>query len=161
MLPTKLFETRNSNKVVIISDPCLTLISGNGGEVLLDGIKDQCTVVPWSVDGLAVHYELAVGSRCGTRNDVTVKVKMDLNADCDDLVSALSVKEGDDDCGRNSMKMNRCSMVESVVDSDRRVCRSRCKCTDSADSCLLQIYSRGWISNNPEIKICEVEIEIP
>ena len=108
---------------------------------------------------LFVHYELSVNSRCGNGNDVTVKVTMDLNADCNDLVSALSVK--DDDCNRSSMKMKKCLLIHVMIDSDKKVCRSRCKCADSADFCLLQIYSRGLVPNPPEIKICEIEVEIP
>ena len=59
------------------------------------------------------------------------------------------------------MNMKRCSPITSGVESDKKVCRLRCKCADTADFCLLQIYSRGLVPNPPEIKICEIEIEMP
>ena len=136
----------------------MTLISGQGGKVLVDGIKDNCIAVPRSLDGVSIQYELSVSSACGNGNDVTVRVTVDLDVGCHNLVSALSVKEFDDNCSKNSMKMNRCSLIDSEVDSEKKVCRLRCKCADSADSCLLQIYSRGLVPNPPEIKICEIEI---
>ena len=49
--------------------------------------------------------------------------------------------------------------MDSEVDSDKRVCRLRCQCADTTDSCLLQIYSRGLVPNPPEIKICKIDIE--
>ena len=138
---------------------CLKLISGDKGEVLLDGTTDHCTTVPQSTGRLSVQYELFVNSACGNGNHVTVRVTMEMDDDCNDLVSALSVKEADDDCSRNSIKMKRCSLIESVVEFDKKICRLRCKCADSADSCLLQIYSRGLVPNPPEMKICEIEVE--
>ena len=123
----------------------LRLVSGDDRGVLVDGSRDQCVTVPQSPDGVSIHYELSVNSQCGNGRDVIVKVTMDLNADCNDLVSTLSVKESEDNCSRNSMKMKRFSLMESIVDSDKNVCRLRCKCTSSADSCLLQIYSRGLV----------------
>ena len=138
---------------------CLRLISGDKGEVLRDGSTDHCTALLQSTDGLSVQYELSVNSTCRNGTDVSVRVTMDQESDCNDLVSALSVKEADDDCSRSSVKMKRCSLIESLVDSDKKVCRLRCKCADSADFCLLQIYSRGLVPNLPEIKICEIEIE--
>ena len=86
---------------------------------------------------------------------------MDRESDCNDLVSTLSMKESDDDCIRNSMNMKICSPIDSEVEIDKKVCRLRCKCADTADSCLLQIYSRGLVPNPPEINICEIEIETP
>ena len=139
---------------------CLRLVSGDKGEVLLDGAIDNCAALPQSMEGLSVQYELSVNSACGDGNDVTIHVTVDTYTDCNNLVSALSVKESDDDCSRSSMKMKRCSLIESFK-SDTRVCRLRCKCADSADSCLLQIYSRGWIPNPDEIKICEIEVKTP
>ena len=139
----------------------MTLLTGNGNPALVDGIKNHCTAVPQSVDGLSVHFELSVNGKCGNGEDVIVKVTMDLESDCNDLVSALSMKESDDDCTKNSIKMNKCSLMDSEADSNKNVCRLRCKCVDSAHPCLLQIYSRGLIPNPPEIKICEIEIETP
>ena len=138
---------------------CLRLDSGDDGGALVDGSRDQCVTVPQSPDSVSIHYELSVNSQCGNGRDVIVKVTMDLNADCSDLV--YSVKESEDNCSRNSMKMKRCSLMEFIVDSDKNVCRLRCKCADTADSCLLQIYSKGLIPNSPEIKICEIQIETP
>ena len=128
--------------------------------MLVDDITHHCTAVPQSLDGLSVQYEFSVNSACGNGNDVTVRVIMDLDADCHHLVSVLSMKE-DDSCSKNSVKMNRCLLIDSEVNSGKKVCVLRCKCADSADSCLLQIYSRGLIRNPPEIKICEIKIETP
>ena len=125
---------------------------------MVDGIKDNCIAVPQSLDGVSIQYELSVKTACGNENDVIVHVTMDLDADCHNLVSSFSVKESEDNCSKNSMKMNRCSLIDSGVGSDKKVCRLRCKCADSSDSCLLQIYSRGLVQNPPEIKICEIEI---
>ena len=128
---------------------------------MVDGSRDQYNTVPQSPAGVSIHYELSVNSQCGNGRDVIVKVTMDLNADCNDLVSTLSVKESEDNCSRNSKKMKRCSLMESIIDYEKTACRLRCKCADSADSCLLQIYSRGLIQNPPEIKICQIHIETP
>ena len=102
-----------------------------------------------------------MNSICGNGNDVTVRVTVDNKTDCNDLVSAFSVKELDGDCSRNNMKMNRCSVIVGLVvdPTGNKVCRLRCKCADSADSCLIQIYSRGLVSNPPEMMICEIEVE--
>ena len=131
------------------------------GGALVDGSRDQCVTVPQSPDSVSIQYELSVNSQCGNGRDVIVKVTMDLNAACSDLVSSLSVKEAEDNYSRHSAKMKRCSLMDSIVDSDKTACRLRCKCADSADSCLLQIYSRGLVPNPPEIKICEIQIETP
>ena len=125
---------------------------------MVDDIKNNCIAVPQSLEGFSIQYELFVNSACGNGNDVIVHVTMDLETDCHDLVSALSMKESDDNCSKNSMKMNRCSLIDSEVNSGKKVCRLRCKCADSSDSCLLQIYSRGLVPNPPEIKICEIDI---
>ena len=139
----------------------MTSITKNGNAALVDGLKDHCTAVPQSVDGLSVHFELSVNGKCGNGEDVIVEVTMDRESDCNDLVSALSMKESDDDCTRNSVKMNRCSLINTGVEYEKKMCVLRYKCADSADFCLLQIYSRGLIPNPPEIKICEIEIETP
>ena len=83
---------------------------------------------------------------------------MDEEYDCNNLLSALSMKETDAACSKKNMKMKRCSLIDSLVDFGKKVCRLRCKCADSADSCLLQIYSRSFVPNPEEIKICEVEV---
>ena len=129
--------------------------------MLVDDTTDHCTAVPQSLDGVSIQYELSVNSACGNGNDVIVHVTVEQDTDCNDLVSALSVKESDDNCSKNSVNMKRCSLITSGVESDKKVCRLRCKCADSTDSCLLQIYSRGLVPNPPEIKICEIKIETP
>ena len=141
--------------------PCLRIVSGDIGEVLVDGTADNCTALPQSPDGLSVQYELSVNSACGNRNDVTVHATVDNKTDCNDLVTALSMKELKDDCSRNSMKMNRCTMIQGLVvdTSGKKICRLRCKCAESADYCVPQIYSRGLVQNPTEIKICEIGIE--
>ena len=139
----------------------MTLISGNKDNTLVEGTSDHCIRVLRLPDGVSVHYELSVSSACGNGNDVTVRVIMDQESDCNDLVSALSVKESHDNCSRNSVNMKKCLLIDTLVDSDKKVCRLRCKCADTADSCLLQIYSRGLAPNPPEIKICEIQIEMP
>ena len=93
----------------------MTSISGNEAGMLVDGTTDHCTPVLQSLDGLSIQYEFSVNSACGNGNDVAVHVTMDLNADCNDLVSALSMTEADDNCSRNSIKMNRCSLIDSEV----------------------------------------------
>ena len=138
---------------------CVTSISGNEAGMLINDATDHCTAVPQSLDGVSVQYQLSVNSACGNGNDVTFGVTVEQDTECHDLVSALSVKESDDDCSRNSVNMKRCSLIDSEVDSNKKVCRLRCKCADSADSCLLQIYSRGLVPNPSEIKICKIDIE--
>ena len=139
----------------------MTLLTENRNEALVNGIKDQCAAVPQSVDGLSIHYEFSVNSKCGNGENVNVKVTMDRESDCNDLVSALSMKESADNCSRNGMNMKRCSLMKSEADSNNNVCMLRCKCTVSANPCILQIYSTGLIQNPPEIKIFEIEIETP
>ena len=148
-------------KILFFSVSCVTLVSENGDESLVDGNTENCIKVPESMDGLSVRYQLSVYSRCGNGNDITVGVTVDNKTNCTDLVSVLSVKEADDECGRSSLKMNRCLLINVIIDSDRRVCSLRCECADSADSCLLQIYSRGLVSNPPEIKICKIDVLTP
>ena len=154
-------QTLDSCSHVSVVLQCLNLVYGDDKEVLVDHSIDHCVFVPQSPDGLSVQYELSVNSACGNGIDVTVHVTMDQRSNCTDLVSALSVKEADDDCSTNSIKIKRCSLIDSVVDFDRKVCRFRCKCADSGDSCLLQIYSKGLVPNPPEIKICEIEVVTP
>ena len=98
----------------------MILISGNESERLVDGTTDHCTKVPQSTDGVIVQYELYVNSTCGNGNDVTVRLTLDQDTDCYDLVSVLSMRELDNECSRNSMKMKRCSLMESDVDSGRK-----------------------------------------
>ena len=129
--------------------------------MLVDDATDHCTAVPQSLDGASVHYEISVNSACGNGIDVIVHVTVEQDTDCNDLVSALSVKASDDNCSKNSMNIRRCSLIISEVESGKKVCRLRCKCADTADSCLLLIYSRGLVPNPPEIKICEIKIETP
>ena len=126
----------------------------------VDNTTDHCTAVPQPPDGVFIQYELSVNSACGNGNDVTVRVTVDQDTDCKDLMSALSMKESDN-CSRKSMKMKRCSLIDPDIDSEKKVCRLRCRCANSADSCLLLIYSRGLIQNTPEMKICEIGIETP
>ena len=128
---------------------------------MVDGNSDHCIAVPQSLDGISIQYEVRVNSACRNGHDVTVIVIMGLETDCHDLESALGMKESDNNCSRNSMNMKRCSLIISEVNSGKKVCRLRCKCADSADSCLLQIYSKGLAPNPPEIKICEIQIEMP
>ena len=80
--------------------------------MLVNDTTDNCTAVPQSLDGVFVQYEFSVNSACGNGNDVTVRVTVDQDTDCNDLASALSVKEADGNCSRNSMKMNRCSLMD-------------------------------------------------
>ena len=71
----------------------MTLISGSEDDTLVDGANNYCTKVPQSLDGVSVQYELSVKTACGNGNDVTVRVTVEQDTDCNDLVSALSVKE--------------------------------------------------------------------
>ena len=89
--------------------------------MLIDDITNHCIEVSQSLDGVSIQYELSVKSACGNGNDVAVRVTMDLDADCNDLVSALSMTEADDNCSRNSIKMNRCSLIDSEVNSGKKV----------------------------------------
>ena len=64
---------------------CVSLVSGNGGNVLVDGATEECTAVPVWPDGVSTQYELSINSTCGNGNDVIVLVTIDQEDDCKEM----------------------------------------------------------------------------
>ena len=110
---------------------CLRLVAGDDRGVLVDGSSDVCINIPQPPDGVSVQYELSVNSQCGNGHDVIVSLTIHQDADCHDLLSAFNIIESGNDCSRKSMNIKKCSLIHSVTDSDKRVCRLKCKCADT------------------------------
>ena len=135
--------------------PCATVSSSNDGQRLTDGDTDTCVTIQ-PQDGAVLQYELSVNKTCSHDNTGSVKVTAAIETNCYDLESMFVTEGSEEKCGKNSVKMTRCEMTESAVDDGNRVCSLKCKCADSANSCVrsIQMYTP---MKAMDVQICELK----
>ena len=95
---------------------------------------------------------------CGDGYNINVKITVDQNTECHKLNSILGTGDDYGDC-KNTVKIKRCQVTEPTVKMDKRVCKLKCKCSNSANQCQIQIYSLGLTQNNQEIKLFEISMQ--
>ena len=132
--------------------PCLKLISGSGGENLIDGDTNNCSPVPFLQGTVSRHYELGIHSNC-TRSEISVSISMETSATCAELRDAIFLEKPRSDCVDDSPHYGVCDVINENQADGKRVCEMRCKCAESADQCLIHIFS-GITSK--DISICEI-----
>ena len=60
------------------------------------------------------------------------------------------------DDSSNVKRGSRCEITSTDVINEKTTCSMRCECADSADQCLVHLYSG---LNEVDVQICEMQIE--
>ena len=128
------------------------LISGSGGENLIDGDTSTCSQVPFVAGTVSRHYELGIHSNC-TRSEISVSVSMETSATCDDLRDTVYMEKPLSGCNDVSTQYGVCDVINENQAVGKGVCEMRCKCDDAAEQCLIHIFSG---ITPKDISICEI-----
>ena len=129
--------------------------TGNRGVVLTDGSTSTCAVIQRSDECCKAEYSFIVNGSCIHDNTITIIVTMETGSVCDALTSVMFVSKVSQ-CGGNVKRGLRCEITSTDVIDDKPTCSMRCECADSADQCLVHLYSG---LNQVDVKICEIQIE--
>ena len=132
--------------------PCLKLISGSGGENLIDGDTSTCSQVPFLSGTVSHHYELGIHSNC-TQPEISVSVSVETSATCDDLRDTVYMEIPLSGCNDVNTQYGVCDVINENQIDGQRVCAMRCKCAESADQCMIHIFSG---ITPKDISICEI-----
>ena len=135
--------------------PCLRHVSGSGGEKLIDGNTSSCMVVPQKTYGPNLLHVLSLHGNCTTESDVTLDVTMETTATCNDLRSVLVMAKPGSECNIFGDHFNVCDVLNTNQLGGKNVCSLECKCADSAEQCLIHVYS-GLDITTPDLSICEI-----
>ena len=125
---------------------CFWPVSGKGSN-LTDGSTNTCVTVPSLLDGPSVQYTLAVNNTCIHGNHVNVSVTT--KSLCDEIRSVV-LMDRVSTC--NGKQASRCE----VINSNEMMCELRCKCAESANQCLIHLYSGV---GNQKTEICKIYLK--
>ena len=125
----------------ITCSPCLKLISGSGGEMLIDRDISTYSLVPFQTNvTVAIYYALAVHGNC-SRSRITLRAAVDISTSCNDIRDAVFTEKQDSGCSGVRTHFGICDVINENLSHGTRICRMRCQCADSADQCLIHILS--------------------
>ena len=135
--------------------PCVKLISGSGGENLIDGDSSTCSPVPFRTNRtVSRHYELGIHGHC-TRPEIAVLVTGENSTTCDELRGAVFM-EKPSDCGEGNPHYGICDVINEKQSNGKRMCAMRCKCAESVDKCLIHIFSG---ITPKDMRICDIKAD--
>ena len=129
--------------------------TGNNSDVLTDGSTCTCALVSKSDECCKVEYSIIVNGSCIHDNVFNINVTMVTGSVCDDVTSVMFVNKVSH-CDGNVKQGSRCEVVSADVINDKTTCSMRCECADSADQCLVHLYSG---LSQVDVRICEMKTE--
>ena len=129
--------------------------NGNSSSVLTDGSTSTCVLVPRSDECCKVEYSIVVNGSCIHDNIFNIIVTMATGSMCDALTSVMFVSKVSH-CEGNVKRGSRCEVVSAEIINDKTTCLMRCECADSADQCLVHLYSG---LSQVDVEICEMQTE--
>ena len=128
--------------------PCLSFISGSGGEVLIDRDTNTCAAVPVpKIEGAVPRYQLSIIS------NINLMVTMETSASCADLRSVLFTEKPRSGCSDVNNHFSVCDVTNEIQSGEQKQCTMKCKCAESTNQCVLHIVS-GLIRK--AVNICEI-----
>ena len=131
--------------------------NGNSNDVLTDGSTDTCAIIPRSYECCKVEYSVIVNGTCIHDNVFNIDVTMTAVSACDAMRSVMFVhKVSRCDSRSNVKRGSRCELTSTDFINAKTTCSMRCECADSADQCLVHLYSG---LNEVDVQICEMKIE--
>ena len=74
---------------------------------------------------------------------------------CDELRGTIFM-EKPSDCGEGNPHYGVCDVINEKQMDGKRVCAMRCKCAESADQCLIHIFSG---ITPKDMSICEIKAD--
>ena len=136
---------------------CLSLISGSNGTNLIDNETNTCITIPQKKTGATKMYELSIYGNCSIGSEVTLNVAMESTGTCNDLRYVIVMAKLNAGCSDLNNHFKVCHVTDLC---GTNVCSVKCKCTNSADQCLINLYS-GLKATTPPVNICEIAIQLP
>ena len=134
--------------------PCAKFISGSGGENLTDGDINTCAPGPFQNKMRFRHYQIGIHDNC-IKPEVNVSVAVDNSTTCDDVRGAIFSEKPHSGC--NDKRFGACTFTgENQFVRNKRICSLRCKCAESADQCLVHIFSG---ITPKEMSFCEIKAD--
>ena len=130
----------------------MKLISGSGGQNLTDGDINTC-----SKNKMGFHqYQIGLHDNC-IKAEVNVFVAVDNSTTCDDVRGAIFTEKPHSGCNDNRPMFGACLFKgENQSVDGRRICLLKCKCTESADQCIIHIFSG---TTPKDMNICEIKVD--
>ena len=134
----------------------MKLISGSSGENFTDGDTNTCSSVPFQNKIGFRHYQIGLHDNC-IKPEVNMSVAVDKSTTCDDVRGAIFMEKSHSGCDNNGSMFAACSFTgENQSVNSKRICSLKCKCAESADQCIIHIFS-GIIPK--DISICEIKAD--
>ena len=99
------------------------------------------------------HYELGVHGNC-TQPQISVQVTTDKLTTCEEMRDAVFMQKTG--CNNVSPQYGICDVINEKQTDGKRMCAMRCKCAESADQCLIHIFSG---ITPKDISICEINAD--
>ena len=136
---------------------CLKLVSGTGGENLIDHNASTCSLVPFGNSvTVSRHYELGIHGNC-THPEVAVLITGENSTKCAELRYAIFMEKPRSDCSDDNPHYGVCDIITERQATDGKiVCAMKCKCAESADQCLIHIFSG---ITPKDMSICEIKAD--
>ena len=138
---------------------CIVPVNGTGNtknsDILTDGTTSTYALVPRSDECCKVEYSIIVNGSCIHDNILNIHVTMATGSVCNALTSVMFVSKVSH-CEGNVKRGLRCEVVSAYVINDKTTCSMRCECADSADQCLVHLYSG---LSQVDVEICEMKTE--
>ena len=132
--------------------------TGNSSDLLTDGSTDTCVIIPRSDECCNAEYSVIVNGTCIHGNEFNINVTMETGSACDVMRSVMFVNKVSHCDGKSNVKRgSRCEIASTDSINGKTTCSMRCECADSADQCLVHLYSG---LNQVDVKICELQVEI-
>ena len=132
--------------------PCVKLISGSGGENLTDGDTNTYSEVPFKVKTATLQYQLMIGDNC-VKPQINLVVTIDNSTTCHDVRGSIFIEKPHSGC--HARKFSAC-FIMAEKQSGKRACSLNCNCAESADQCMIYIFSG---ITPKDISICEIKAE--
>ena len=131
--------------------------TGNSNDLLVHGSTDTCVIIPRSDECCNPEYSVIVNGSCIHGNAFNIIVTMETGSARDVMSSSMFVNKVSHCDGRSNVKRgSRCEITSTDVINGKTTCSMRCECADSADQCLVHLYSGP---NQVDVEICEMQIE--
>ena len=101
------------------------------------------------------HYEFGIHGDC-SQPEVTVSITGKYSAACSELRDTVFMEKLSSDCDDVRPQYGICDVINEKQSDGKRICSLRCKCAESADQCLIHIFS-GVAPK--DMRICEIKAD--
>ena len=102
------------------------------------------------------QYQIGLHDNC-IKPEVNVTVAVDNSTTCDDVRDVVFMEKPQSGCDDNRSMFSACLFKdENQPVNGKRICLLKCKCTESADQCIIHIFSG---ITPKDMNICEIKVD--